>query len=373
MPHASSRRTRAQHGFTLVELLVVIAIIGVLVALLLPAIQAAREAARRGQCANNLKQMGLGAQNYMSAQGNLPTGGWGWAWVGDADRGFGRNQPGGWVYNLLPYIEQAQMHKLAGDGARDTIGPAQLAGTLRVLQSPLNTIRCPSRRVQNVYPKPQDAPFYAFNSATSATVIAGRSDYAINTGDRGPVETRPANFAPGNYNGQPLANYDGNNGNTFNTWCMTTTGQPIVGQACDIYANNAGEAMDPVWGTTGVSFRRSEIDIPAIADGTSNTYLIGEKHMQPSHYETGQDPGDNETWCTGFNNDNFRLGRYEPLADIDDPDGLILQRATRFGSAHSTGWTVTWCDGHVTFESYDIDIQVHRGNANRSDEGRRPL
>jgi prepilin-type N-terminal cleavage/methylation domain-containing protein len=374
MTHAPVRRTRPRQGFTLVELLVVIAIIGVLVALLLPAIQAAREAARRQQCGNNLKQLALGAQNYLSANSHFPTGGWGWAWVGDADRGFGSDQPGGWVYNLLPYIEQVQMHKLAGDGNRDTISAGQLAGTLHVLKSPLATIRCPSRRLQNVYPKPQDAPNYAHNSAADGVnTIAGRSDYAINVGDRGFVEVTTASF-PGGGGAAPLPNYNGNNGNSF-TWCMTPTGQP-TGPACAIYGNNSGEAMDPVWGLTGVSFQRSKIEIAAVVDGTSNTYLIGEKFMDPLNYESGTDPGDNETWCTGFNNDNYRLARYVPLRDgtgTEYPDGTNPQKPTRFGSVHNAGWFVSWCDGHVSFESYDIDIQVHRANGNRADEGRRPL
>src|SRR5437667_48670 len=101
MPHSSFRN----RGFTLVELLVVIAIIGVLVALLLPAVQSAREAARRSQCANNLKQMGLGCHNFHDTYGTVPnivsftpTGG------GGTTGGFGAGW--GFLPFLLPYVEQ---------------------------------------------------------------------------------------------------------------------------------------------------------------------------------------------------------------------------------------------------------------------------
>jgi prepilin-type N-terminal cleavage/methylation domain-containing protein len=95
-----------RRGFTLVELLVVITIIGILMSLLLPAVQAARESARRLQCQNNIRQLSLGVLHHLQSQEIFPTGGWGYQWVGHPDRGFKHNQPGGWVYNILPYIDQ---------------------------------------------------------------------------------------------------------------------------------------------------------------------------------------------------------------------------------------------------------------------------
>lgn len=100
------RYRKAFHGFTLVELLVVIAIIGVLVALLLPAVQSAREAARRSQCQNNLKQSGLAIQNFQSSLRRLPPQ---FGWLGNEDTGsFGTI-----LFHLLPYVELQNLHQKA--------------------------------------------------------------------------------------------------------------------------------------------------------------------------------------------------------------------------------------------------------------------
>src|SRR5450755_3308256 len=112
---AGCRRSRA---FTLVELLVVIAIIGILVALLLPAIQAAQEAARRDQCINHLKQMSLAFMNHESMHKFFPCSGWNAWYLGDPQLGAGRLQPGGWTYQILPFIEEQQVYDLTDDGDR---------------------------------------------------------------------------------------------------------------------------------------------------------------------------------------------------------------------------------------------------------------
>jgi prepilin-type N-terminal cleavage/methylation domain-containing protein len=130
-----------RRGFTLVELLVVIAIIGILVALLLPAIQAAREAARRTQCSNNLKQIGLGLMNYHDTHNTFPAG-----WNHQSPGG----QPDwGWAVMILPFMEQATLYEelnptAPGRRLSQLYVAAAPADTQRLLQTPIKAYRCPS-------------------------------------------------------------------------------------------------------------------------------------------------------------------------------------------------------------------------------------
>jgi prepilin-type N-terminal cleavage/methylation domain-containing protein len=149
----ASLRPRRSRGFTLIELLVVIAIIAVLIALLLPAVQQAREAARRTQCKNNLKQIGLAFHNYHDIYRVLPDGGndTGTGWPCGACCNANNRGEWNWMYQILPQIEQANLAAVATDAT--------------IYTTPVATYFCPSRRSPGVY-------------GTSA-----KSDYAGNVGD----------------------------------------------------------------------------------------------------------------------------------------------------------------------------------------------
>ncbi len=150
MISANSPKRSHTPGFTLVELLVVIAIIGILIALLLPAIQQARESARNMECINHLKQIGLGAVNHEQIQKNYPTGGWGYKWAGDADLGYSGRQPGGFFYNILPFMELKSIHDMSKGGTRTSVTARNGAKTMN--QIALSVFVCPSRRAALLYP-----------------------------------------------------------------------------------------------------------------------------------------------------------------------------------------------------------------------------
>ena len=325
--------SKSRRGFTLVELLVVIAIIAMLVTLLLPAVQSAREAARRTQCINNLKNIGLGSLNHESAHGYLPSGGWGFGWIGDPDRGYGEDQPGGWMYNILAFIEEQALRDI-GKGLPDRDKRRALG--VQLATTPVTTYSCPSRR---------DAVARTFrnydpwrNAYTSRLPVTARGDYAFNggSGEDG------AAYGPGSYE----------EGDGDYEWMKENICRPserIPGCTSQGTLN-------------GICFQISILSLRQIEDGTSKTYLGGEKYLMPDHYETGESWGDDASYYTGVDHDNLRWAGLPPLRD---QPGVRSPKV--YGSAHPSGFHTVMVDGSVSSQSYTIDRLVHKANANRRD------
>ncbi|MCA9102712.1 MAG: DUF1559 domain-containing protein [Planctomycetales bacterium] len=319
---------RRPAGFTLVELLVVIAIIGILIALLLPAVQAAREAARRTECQNHLKQIGLGAISHHDVHGHFPAGGWGWGWNGDPDRGYDKKQPGGWAYNVLTFIEQQQLHDLG----KGVAWPARKTPITTIVQTPVSAYNCPTRRSSIPYPNVYNSGYAGHNALN--TPIVARSDYAGNMGTRLTSHGEgPSDYAQGDDPG-------------YKGWFFDPVNNP----------------------PDGLIYERSVVAIRQVKDGTSNTYLVGEKYLNPDSYATGKDPADNESMYTGYNNDT---GRY---CLVNDTTKLLPRQDTPayvdtniFGSAHAATWNVVFCDGSVHGLSYSLDGATHHRLGSRND------
>jgi prepilin-type N-terminal cleavage/methylation domain-containing protein len=324
-------KQRRPHGFTLVELLVVIAIIGILVALLLPAVQAAREAARRTQCQNNLKQLSLGMLNHENTHRRFPSGGWGYTWAPDPDRGSGKLQPGSAFYSILPYHEEQALHDLGAGGSE----AEKRAANKRRLATPLGTWICPSRRQVKAYDMVTSVGFVRQPKGSDPLDVIGKSDYAFNAGEKW------AYFGPG-----PNTLEEGDNG-----------------------SYRFPDQLE----SDGIVFTRSELQMQQISDGTTHTYLVGEKYMNPLRYQdSGTDGGGYGDDQGAYVSDERDVVRYTTYFNANDhytpmQDRVGQEGTWEFGSAHPGAMHMATCDGSVHTVSYDIDPLVHARLGNRED------
>jgi len=307
------RRTKA---FTLVELLVVIAIIGILVALLLPAVQAAREAARRIQCVNNLKQLGLAVHNFHDTHQAIPpcslTGG------GHLT----------WFYQILPYIELTALHDQFQEGYKFYVQPPAPVET----QVPL--YYCPSRsRTKRVDHGEQNSSL---------------TDYAMNAGDGELYPWWGGGFPHvGNLNQNGVASSTHKNGFSTQILTGTVSGRP----PWDTYTN---------W--------KAQIKFRSITDGLSKTLLAGEKFVHPEH-QGRRDGGDNAIWNDDGTVSKVRVaGTRYPLARSDtDPTAAIDAHNMPFGGPHLGICQFVNCDGSVHTLNTSTNTTVLGYMANRFD------
>ena len=313
-----------RRGFTLVELLVVITIIGILIALLLPAVQAAREAGRRATCKNHLYQLGRATLAHEAKHGHYPSSGWGYKWTGEPERGTGHSQPGGWCYNILPFMGMTNVHQLGANLS----GSARMDALAEQKASVVTIFHCPSRRRAIGYPAVEDS----WNADQPSTLA--KTDYAANGGSVLILGTGPKQMS-----------------------CLDTYPN------CEW--NHSDQWMNDNF--DGLSSERSEVQAAHIRDGTSNTIFAGEKYLNPAKYHTGKCCSDNNSLYQG---NDWDTNRWVPGIDgsgnVTNGDARRPLQDTpgyedcteRFGSAHSSGFHVLMCDGAVHEARFSIDLRV---------------
>ena len=344
-------------GFTLVELLIVIGIIALLAQLMLPAIQASRERARKLTCQNHLKQLALAGHNHLDTRGYYPSGGWSGAFLADPRRGYGRDQPGGWLFGLLDYLEEPALRQAEGNRLEDfPLGP----GLTALYQSAPTVFYCPSRRVAAPYPFKRSGNGHWTLAVAQGVLLlpyVTKSDYAANSGDSiysaaEQFSDEPQMWVPNNYDELKTKPQ---------LWTETADRKTRYFQ-------------------NGVSHYRSQVRGAQVVDGMSKTYLCGEKFLKPEYYDdvNGTDApsmmGDNQSAWAGFEWDNHRVAWnpdspwskdvYQPRQDGPSPE---YAGCFAFGSAHPSSLNMAFCDSSVRDVAYDIDMQVHRQQANRLD------
>ena len=338
-----------RRAFTLVELLVVIAIIGILVALLLPAIQAAREAARRTGCSNNLKNLGLAALNHHDVMKHFPVSN-GAAYSGEAPV----PQSGvGWILNTLPQLEETTLYdQFKAGGAFEYSYLSQALGKSMpgvgilstkngiscqaLMQTQINVLKCPSDPSPN---KVRD------DQSEWAKVLVFVTNYKGVLDD-----TFLGQGFPGNGQGW------GNNGPG-----IQYISGPYKEPPPTYYSNGPNDCHNNLR-CRGIFFRQSfqrPVKIASVTDGTSHTFMIGENLPDYDNHSTAY--YGNGDWCSC----NIPMNNLLTV----DPASLNLNfwaEQQGFRSRHPGGAQFCMVDGSVRFVSESVDNQTYRVTCSRN-------
>jgi type II secretory pathway pseudopilin PulG len=318
----------------LVELLVVIAIIGILVALLLPAIQAARESARRKQCVNHLKQFGVASHLVVDTYKVFPTAGIG-PWPPIVLRNNAVVSPDeqeiGWGFQILPYMEEQAIYDLRHNNPNlKTFPPVYVEQTIGVKN--VSFYFCPSRRAPTTQTRR-----YLMDYASS---VPTHIDLDKTTP---PVFNYVEYWCGIRADASPDNGIDPHGRNMNSAWTCTALG--IIARA-------------PRFGTATKTSQ--------VIDGLSSTMMYGEKWIRTGAYDTGE-WYDDRGWTDGYDPDVVRSTALSPRPDdaIDDP---IDNDPYAMGSAHPGGFNACFGDGAVHFISWDVDPVTYNRWGNRRDE-----
>ncbi len=352
-----TQRVSRPRAFTLVELLVVIAIIGVLVALLLPAIQAAREAARRTQCKNNVKQIMLSMLNHVEAKKCFPSGGiHPWPSIQDyvtsvGGPAYGPDKQGlSWAFQILPYLEGQAVYNLKTEKEME--------------ETAIPMYYCPSRRgpTKAVIPNAGTGGFpYLIDYAAAVpnrsrgqvgdTVFNGWLAIYGSTGETRGCQQEYFWGLPGSIFTPTAA--------SLNTAAFRDKGGfwGVIVRS-NLFVN----------GTAKITLGWYEpITFAKITDGSSNTLVLGEKTLDPSLYQIG-DWHDDKGWTDGWDPDTLRSTICTISADKPIPNSTARMAGFRFGSAHASGINAAFADGSVRTINYEIELEVLNRLAHRSDD-----